>query len=1170
MGKRLYLDTLTGVVDYTRWADFATLDNATLTAGQGVVETFKVGLRNYAPLDEHSVGGPLPALPTGTVPFLYIDVPGSFEGEWPLPTPPFGDYDVLFSGIMLSVDGSDGDWQGMTQITVATPMKQLKIIVHSIVFRPDVDLQPTDTSRIRNLGAQLAGQLPNWDFDTYVSADLPGNITYPLPSPVFALHLDGTDADDHTSYQELTIEAIIRNIATDPGDFLDANYPVQARNWWIESDFVAHGDPSTGIKHFFHYQDVPVPDTVIDLLGQPDPALPDAVFYEQGSQYTIDYTKVVRQVSIAGYAGSPGTYTYVPQLVTSFNIGTFDRIHNRGNILWKAGGTDGVWDAAGGTGYWDRYVTPNKFYGFAYDDVEMSAQLQEIYLEHDTFQRPAGPPTGVSATGVQGGLGQTLHYTWWNMDNEAGQQPMHVRKSANTHVPGNVAASEYALNPVTNLGANAFGVLECGGASVILRTHLAVNRTGATLMFHYQDYYHWWGVRAEAGGYSVVQANGGAPAIIHSISMARTDWPMQEIKVAIKNEGDPPYGSRAKIEVYIDNVLKVAFADDYLAQETRHGFNIDCTYAPEAFDAEFYDFQCTTFYGDRAFGLGDYDMSFDAGDHYANPTWEYIGYGCVFNSDGTTDLVVHGNPLDHDEWEPLPGFPGQTLYDTQRGYLYNDRYKVLVVKYVDPADMVTKRKAQWQKQPNGEGIWTLLAEKLDITDIPGPSLANPWAAQIAFKDNGSALVNVSAGRNYSNTFFAPDTYSVLYGGNGLYPATDVVSNPTWQTYAQRQRVADAIFRAEAEPALTFTCTTMHQFKRGDFAKIGNRRAGWVDDATKPVLMCTSVRRAETSNRRVPKYACSFGRYKYASDDPGRTHLLQPGTKESLMYDVANQLDPEFDGLALLFEDSAVLGMQNLNQQIQTQLIPQDQVAAQSTMWPINSYEPGTKRAMLPVSWFPPGTKLIARHRVISAAGVSDWSKGLPFTTPPQVATDRASVCMWYIGNGTDPIATADVYDEVQVNQPCRIIGWAADLGDIPGDIVYDVQWCSAANRRANGPAAFTSIVGGTVPFIDQTTPINDGTFNDGFNIVGWADVSQALQTGDRLRLVITSATTTATKGTFDLMFAANPTSYTQQAGVAAPGHGVGGVGGDPTAGEIVGDDNQPLVGDDGQDLAGEP
>ena len=105
--------------------------------------------------------------------------------------------------------------------------------------------------------------------------------------------------------------------------------------------------------------------------------------------------------------------------------------------------------------------------------------------------------------------------------------------------------------------------------------------------------------------------------------------------------------------------------------------------------------------------------------------------------------------------------------------------------------------------------------------------------------------------------------------------------------------------------------------------------------------------------------------------------------------------------------------------------------------------------------------------------------------------------MFHMGNGVDILTTTgtDSYSKpIQVNQPCAIVGWGIDSGDLPGNITVDIEYCTAINRRADGVLAYYSITAsGEKPFLVHEPPlalINDGTYNDGFDITDLATGSQ--------------------------------------------------------------------------------
>ena len=456
------------------------LQNATKVVAQGQVEQFGLGLQNYADLDPGPppTGGPLPTLPRGHVPVIYISIPEVLGVEIPIVT--YFDYEVLFSGTLQNIDGTDAGVYGVTKLRCATPLKALKVRLHSVVFYSDPLAEPTDTSRIRRLGQMVEGQLPDWDFTTYVSPNLPGNITY--PPAIFPNPNDGTSGELFIEYKEASIEEIIRNIATDPGWWTDVTYPLQARNWFVEGNFATPGEPESGIKWFLHYLDVPVPGEVLpDLSDTPDFTLAtEPIIYAKGATFTEDYSTVIRQIHISGPSAHYQGRSYDPQPI-AWEEPYPRKCSFRPGAIYKRFGEDGVWDSGA--------VSQTKIWA---NDWEVSCQCQELYLEHDTFNRPDTPL-----------LLATHHGMPWYSDTPG--NPIGIKDR--------LAVPEFGASQGGGLrGGMHISVLQCYATTCILRWHLERPRIGMQCVFRFWDKYNRWYVECVESGFDLVKMVAARPA----------------------------------------------------------------------------------------------------------------------------------------------------------------------------------------------------------------------------------------------------------------------------------------------------------------------------------------------------------------------------------------------------------------------------------------------------------------------------------------------------------------------------------------------------------------------------------------------------------------------------------------------------------------------------------
>jgi hypothetical protein len=1076
-------------VDYTPWADRRSLDNAEQVAAQGVVETFGITLQNWSPTEQAY----LPTLPQGHVPVMLVDVWG-VGAE---------DYDTLGSGLLQTVALGDGSFGGSASIKVATPIKPLKTKLHSVVFHPEAAYEPTDVARIRKLGTMIAPALTGWafDFTTYVLD--PGNVTY--PDPIYPNPHDGTSGDAYTEYVEASIEDIIRNIATDPGWFTDPGYPAQARNWWIEGRWVDSTNKTLGVVWYLHYQNIPTPASIVDLLDAPDDTVaePKALYYA-GADINIDYSTVVRRINIAGQKREPRHINWVEHIwpwKTNHGIG----------FIFKKLGEDGVWDSGAVS---QQIVDGGEWH--------VQCQTQELYLEHDTFQRDDQPEL---STTNQGNL-------WINYDHDA-----------KIRIEGQLAVPKHGSGKI-NLSH-----IEAYASTCIIRAHLARNREGAAVVFRYKDYYNYWYVMRQGAGYGLHKVENGADGLVQTYGGNTAD--MAEIKISLINSD-----LLNQIQVFIDDVFQDQYDDPFLVHETHHGLMFDCRIAG-ADGGAFYDFQVTHLYGDKSFGLGD------ANGTVAKPmtSWIHHSFGYVFNSDGTVAIVNNGDPIDVAEW-----------YEAgQNSYAPNDRWDIMTAEFVlSTGEKI--RFVQWLKQPGGQGPWLILYEIRPVTTTPLPTPAAPWHAQFAAKERGAALANLMIGVAYSNLFVADDAlYVPLFGNNAWYPANGTLQSDQLDNYQKRQRVADAVFRAEADPKVTATLPSHYEVKRGEFARITSRRAGWVKGPpdTRRILMCTGSKRIEGGAAGAlskPLYRMRFGSHVYSSADPGRTYLLRPGDEPKKPL---NKDRPFFDGMALRWGSHVLSGLEDYGQKFEVKVVPQDALDWENRVWPTYIFDSEDGTPELPASLFPANGKYMIYYRTVSSSGVaSDWSDGVPFVSPPQAASDRTSTLGLYIGDGTTAITTTGpgaYSQEAMVNQGYKLVAWALSLANVVGDVTVDIEHCTAAERREDGEAAWVSICGvGQKPFVSNGgggNPVtNDGTYNDSENITQYDARAFNLRTGDYLRAKVVSATTAATTATLMLAFMPLPVPFTQQAGMengqlmGQPG--LVDVDGEP----LVDTDNEPLVG----------
>jgi hypothetical protein len=944
--------------------------------------------------------------------------------------------EILFAGEVRVLSGTDpsDNLKGVTTITCTTPINRLRHVMEYVAFSPDPTTgYPNDTKRVRRLGVLAAPVLPGWDWTSGVSASLHA-ITYPTP-PL---------GEPLTEYEFKTIEYILNDIATDPGQFADGGYPVATRRWWVSAYLADVAHPETGVTFVLNYQ-VGYPSGFVQLKDVKSSPTDTALIYNSGATWRIDYSNVIRRVVIAGPRTEPTPCTW--QHATNVSMG-------HGHIT-KVLGTDGTWDAGA--------VSKQRFTG---GDWEATAIVQEFYLGHHQFQQDDAPYIGKANTGqltvnwYQDLIGNTMGTRAWN---------------AAPRWPTGIALATW----------------DCRAATCILREHFAANRQGMALVFRLSDADNYWRVENTGGDYALIKREGGSESTVGTCG--RTPANGDQVKV---------FTLGSQIQVYItaagvpdgDYDLQVT-GETFNQHETQHGLYVNCDSDPaNSPQARFYDFQCTTFFSDDAFGIGTVT---------AVTSWTDMSYAIVKNNNGTLTCTEGGS-----------------TYETS-DYSYNDKLRVATMATFDYDTRSLQRMVVWEKLPSGASEWVRLRTR--TTGVVELSAAHPWYVQFAGKDLGATLNNISLRKQYANLFNA-DTAE--YGDlPGDWPANGIVQSDDLDTFVLRQNRADAIFRESALPRITFNCVVPPlaggaPYLRGQGTAVTCHGAGWFNnplgDNTRQFLTVTQIQRIETSGHLTkPQYALQLDSNGQSADMAGQRHLLKGG---------GNTRTKPPDNRGAITQDSTdptvfywpdPTGDENYGDSLEVQVARIDTSAGNANAaQPVGTLSPDAAGVQIPQGSLTPGGQYVLRHRTTLRTGLaSDWSESAPFVAPSAAPYTRPYAIEQYLGDGVGAI-TPGVYDKVRVPESGKIVGWAIGSGSLagtaaPGTIAVDVQYASADAFRLTGNAAFASIAGTDLPTL--TTQEN----NDSIRLTGW---TTAVKAGDWVRFKVqTSPTATAKKVTVSLL-----------------------------------------------------
>jgi hypothetical protein len=361
---------------------------------------------------------------------------------------------VLATGRLEAIQHTDDTVHGGMTLRFLTPLKVLKTVMEQVVFSPDPATgYPNDVTRITRL-FELAG-LEGWDYTTGVSA---------VPSITYQ---DGEGLEYLSIYERRTIEEILDDIASDPGQITDTGYPVQRRRWWISGRFTDPDDPAQGVTWVLNYRHAT--ETVyagLELLDEPDGV---NAWYEQGATYTEEAREMIRAVQIAGPTIKADLVTW--QNYAEVNPGVGQITKDEGTNAWGDTGAISVQRYKGG-------------------DFEAQCTVQEFFLAHDVFWGDLRPRLLKAARG-----GYWIHVF------SAGDTVQNTMGTA-----GGMQARAWKPEGL------ARAVLDCKASTVILRAEVGNMAAGWQLIYRYEDDENYWRVESKGAGgdYEVIKRVAGA------------------------------------------------------------------------------------------------------------------------------------------------------------------------------------------------------------------------------------------------------------------------------------------------------------------------------------------------------------------------------------------------------------------------------------------------------------------------------------------------------------------------------------------------------------------------------------------------------------------------------------------------------------------------------------
>lgn len=1097
----LYVDG----IDLTVFCDRPSLEYAVQQFTQGAVESFKLKLQHFA--SPHIPGylpAELPPIREGRVQVIIIK---RYSGD---PE----DYETLASGTVAQALIGDTSWRGSTELHVDTPLKTLKTQLHFVRFL--ASSEPTDVDRLRRLGR-------NWrhaDFDFNLVGQ-EAYVTYPMP------HY-GADSQayvsgrDNTDYTDRSVDDIVRDINTYVGQASDAAYPVPTRHWWWEARFRDATQPALGIKWFLHIQRNDQGVVGTDLVDAPDPDNPDALVYNQGATIARDYQPVVRRVRVAG---SELVKEYIPGgWLAASDTPDENILPVSDGWVRKVAGADGEWDSnalmygtysRGLEGYEPVHL---------WADFRLNFQTQETYLAHDTFKGADEVPLVRSAIveGDQRFFPPGQWVTWYTTLLEATHNVMgRIGNGARGHTAQVPALALLDARASTCIVRGR--VLRHGpGMALILRASYTGDHLLDQAIVMYEEAGGSWTLATwSGGGLSIVQAGG--------MTLDTGDT----LKVNLKYN---------RIEVFKNDDFQDEYTQepfDFNSDATWHGVGV--LTGLDATVPVWDDFNITTFWADRAMGVGG---------ELGGSEWFWIGYGFVWNVNGTFTMIqggltppalgqgnygqsggsytyatlaayaaAHGGEMP-DDVEYLWADIEKAQDVVNLGYAYDDVWSIGSVQYIDDSTRSLMRKVQWWYQAGGIGEPVLLRELLGLpyNEIYWRSMDDyrSWVAQAAFKDLGGTITNTYEEGAQSDLFYPTgDLADEMTPLVGDYPSTGTIQSDLMVTYYMRQRVGMAVLRQLGEPRVDMRCDVFPQpdpetgevrtpYTRGMLVRVTNRRAGWVNSGTgdrRKLLVVRAIQRVSAGARgRRPGFHLTLGDQTYDLTDPTRSYLLGPGDEGGM----PAQLDvPEGRrGTSFAFREAVTQDKWH-GDYLDVRVHPLHNPGIGEL--PMLTWPAGVREIQIPTGLLPPGTTFELQHRTRTQDGrKSPWSARYKGTTPEAGAYDRPYLAEFPIGDGADAIVvTDDALDmhELQLNEACAIVGWAMVINAL-GNVIVDVQYASEAARRTLGTSAYVSLCGldGAKPYVSSTR--YSGTANSGNDLRGWDAAAGGLERGDWLRVTV--------------------------------------------------------------------
>lgn len=909
---------------------------------------------------------------------------------------------------------------GVVKVTFVTPQQELEDIVEGIVFNPTD--HPDDITRVAALFAHAG--LAGWDYTTGVSTT--PSITYPS-GPLY---------EATTPYEQKSIRYILQDIASDPGQpGYDPSYPVRTRRWWVTGRLTTPATPADGVTYVVNYADA-TPDAAAYDLKDIVPSGDTTAIAYSGASADVDYSGVIRSIYISGPHQDAHLCTW--KNMTNVRPG-------HGHIT-KFGGTDGTWDAGA--------ISAQRITG---GDWEATAQIQEFYLNHETFQHDDTERLALPS--------------------HTGQVPFHWFRAG---------VADNTIGIRTQLGATRLQTgfaqvgWDCGAAVCILRSHFSVNRVGQAIWWRGTDVDNFFYCVNSGGDYDVYRRESGTDTHLDNLGVTPAD--NQELKVSILST---PTGGQ--FQIFVDNVLAVQINDETLNEHaTYHGLYVDCDADPTSYEARFYDFQCTDFWADKAFGLTTETSVTD---------WVDISYGFVFNTNGTVTLNEGGLTYETDDFS------------------YNDKFRVSTALYFDTGSASLQRMIVWDKLAAADIEWeTLRTRTTGVAWVDGTS---PLYVAFAAKEAGATLNNISLRKMYANLFHAdPATYGAV---EGEYPANGMMQDANLDTFVKRQQRADAIFEQSARPRILFNCTTFPttvQPLLGDVVPVTYAPAGWAETPsdTRPSLTVTEVKRNEQSVvitapnvTTPPTYTLKLSDRDYDVDLGGRRHLLDP-KQRTKRPDSKGDLTQSADD-PTSFQWPAPTGDENFGDRVAVQVVRVDANAGSggNAAQPIGYVNPNDTGVHIPVGSLVPGGQYVIRWRSeMEGVPAGDWSQSAAFVAPQQGAYEAPYFALAYIGDGANAI-TAGYYHIVEVPESGTITGWSiaaqqlATGTAVAATVQVDVERAAAQSFLTTGDAAFINISGTGSPALTAQT------VNNGADLSGWTGTT--VKAHDRLRFVVPGSPT---------------------------------------------------------------